>query len=57
MWFGSWTHDNLEFNLTMPKEGGLDLKTFQADFKEISEWEISSTGKCESSQRVYHIWV
>lgn len=47
MWFASWTHNNGEMNLTFHQKGGLDLSTFQEDFKEISAWDIYDTGRLQ----------
>ncbi|CAD5113925.1 DgyrCDS3084 [Dimorphilus gyrociliatus] len=40
MWFGSWTHPSDQINLTMLTENGIDLSTFQSDFKDGSGWDI-----------------
>lgn len=40
MWFGSWTHPSDQINLTMLTESGIDLSTFQSDFKDGSGWDI-----------------
>ena len=40
MWFGSWTHKTKEIGLELAPEGGMDLSTFQSDYKETCEWDI-----------------
>ena len=35
MWFGSWTHNSQELDLSMAFRGGIDLSTFQSDYKEF----------------------
>jgi len=40
MWFGSWTHATKEIDMQIAFPGGIDLSTFQSDYKDSSEWEI-----------------
>ena len=40
MWFGSWTHSRREIDLDLAFPGGIDLQTFQSDYKESCEWDI-----------------
>ncbi len=42
MWFGSWTYSSKELNLKMAFPGGIDLSTFQADYKESCAWHINN---------------
>ncbi|CAD5113922.1 DgyrCDS3081 [Dimorphilus gyrociliatus] len=40
MWFGSWTYTNDQIDLKMMTKEGIDLSTYQSDFKEGSVWDI-----------------
>lgn len=40
MWFGSWTHTNDQIDLRMMTKEGIDLSTYQSDFKDGSVWDI-----------------
>ena len=40
MWFGSWTYSSREIDLKLAFEGGIDMSTFQSDYKESCEWDI-----------------
>ena len=42
MWFGSWTHSMQDIDLNLAFPGGIDLSTFQSDYKDSCEWEIVS---------------
>ena len=33
MWFGSWTHPISDIDLNLAFDGGIDLSTFQSDYK------------------------
>ena len=43
MWFGSWTYTHREVDIYMAFPEGIDLSTFQSDYKESSEWDILNT--------------
>ncbi len=40
MWFGSWTHPLSHIDINFAFAGGIDLSTFQSDYKDSCEWEI-----------------
>ncbi|CAD5112799.1 DgyrCDS2009 [Dimorphilus gyrociliatus] len=40
MWFGSWTHSRREIDIELSFPEGIDLSTFQSDYKDSSEWDI-----------------
>ena len=40
MWFGSWTHSVNDIDIKLAFPGGIDLSTFQSDYKDSCEWDI-----------------
>ena len=40
MWFGSWTHPASEIDLEMVDPRGIDLSTFQSDYKDSCGWNV-----------------
>lgn len=41
--FGSWTFESYEVDVDLAFPDGIDLSTFQSDYKESSGWEITKT--------------